>query len=163
MGPETWRIKLSVRLQTSKQLSGIFKKTGNHHFLLSCPYFVFPKPSFCSCAGAALCGPPSGRFPQPSTSLATWASPSTTSCFSPPCFTYFGNQQPFFWASQVPNSIPEQFYHIFHSISSAMWHDFVFCLPQVHLSLSPSWLDVATLLHTHPCDHHCDTRPALYS
>lgn len=38
----------------------------------------------------------------------------------------------------------------------------VFRLPQVHLPLSPSWLDVAALLHTHPCDHHCDTRPALH-
>lgn len=39
----------------------------------------------------------------------------------------------------------------------------VFCHLQVHLPLSTSWLDVTALLHAHPCDHHCDTRPALHS
>ncbi|KAI4792992.1 hypothetical protein KUCAC02_032998 [Chaenocephalus aceratus] len=36
-----------------------------------------------------LCGPPSDRFPPLSTSRATWASPSTTSCSSPSIFHLF--------------------------------------------------------------------------
>nr|XP_020443865.1 probable G-protein coupled receptor 158 isoform X2 [Monopterus albus] len=46
--------------------------------------------SFCSCAGEARCGLLSGRSPQPSMNLVTWVSPSTTSCFSPPCSTCSG-------------------------------------------------------------------------
>lgn len=54
---------------------------------------VLLQPSSCSCAGEAPCGRRSGRCPPPSTSLATWASPFTTSCFSPRPSTCSGKRR----------------------------------------------------------------------
>lgn len=122
------------------------------------PVCLLLQRSFCSCVGAALCGPPSGRFPQPSTSLVTWASPSTTNCFSPPCSTCSG-KQPRFWL-KIHNNEPSA---ACRTNRKRMRDNLcVFCLSQVYVPFSPSWLDAAALLHTHTCDHHCDTRPALH-
>ena len=102
-----------------------FAETISDHCFL-CPRFSPPQPSSCSCAGGAPCGPPSGRSPRPSTSLATWASPSTTSCSSPQCSTYSGKWWALASVSEAPNPPRMAEQQRVANYSAPVWNDDVF-------------------------------------